>query len=276
MRNKITKYEAQINSLKNENMNLITEINSIKEDKSKIIQEEMNFKNQIDLLLQEINNDKNIIEEKNEIIQQMKDEIGLIEAEHVEKNEEFNEYERQKEEEINEYTEKIEEILNEKILLEEQNKKLISSLAKANENLKQLNDLVVDKYSNMEYEIYKQREKKKNMEKKYKGMIKQIKSNEKNIIQKNNELKELLSKQNKENQNMSGNEYDVKSNYNMNNTNGYDNKLVNNNIMNNNIMNYNMESRIEDPNDFGQRKTLEEFKNLLKKIDEKLDINQQL
>ena len=38
------------------------------------------------------------------------------------------------------------------------------------------------------------------------------------------------------------------------------------------INNYQMMPKIEDPNDDGQKKTLEEFKDLLKRIDEKLDI----
>ena len=42
------------------------------------------------------------------------------------------------------------------------------------------------------------------------------------------------------------------------------------NLAINNIQNM---PKLEDPNDDGQKKTLEEFKELLQKIDEKLDIN---
>ena len=38
------------------------------------------------------------------------------------------------------------------------------------------------------------------------------------------------------------------------------------------INNFKMMPKIEDPNDDNQKKTLEEFKELLKRIDEKLDI----
>ena len=48
------------------------------------------------------------------------------------------------------------------------------------------------------------------------------------------------------------------------------------NLVNNNRnINYQMVPRIEDPNEDNQKRTLEEFKELLKKIDEKLDISEQ-
>ena len=53
--------------------------------------------------------------------------------------------------------------------------------------------------------------------------------------------------------------------------------ILNNTLMINNkrINNYQMMPKIEDPNDDNQKKTLEEFKELLKKMDEKLDITKQ-
>ena len=55
------------------------------------------------------------------------------------------------------------------------------------------------------------------------------------------------------------------------------NKTMFNSPINNNIINDNSNSlmipKIEDPNDTNQKKALEEFKDLLKKIDEKLEIN---
>ena len=175
-----------------------------------------------------------------------------------------------------------------------------------NENLKQLNDLVVDKYSNMEDELYKQRTQKKNMEKKYKGMIKHIKSKEKGMIKENNQLKEILN--NQDNSNKLQNLALYKNTVGLNNNNINDNNQlnrtmfnipVNNNILNdnnnsmvvdsnnqrnilNNTLNFannqrinnnvQMMPKIEDPNDDNQKRTLEEFKQLLKRMDEKLDI----
>ena len=99
-------------------------------------------------------------------------QIEEIENEILEKDKELNEYEESKQNEINEYLTKIEQIVKEKMILEEQNEELTKNLSLANENLKQLNDLMVDKYSNMENELYKQKQQKKNIEKKYKGIKK--------------------------------------------------------------------------------------------------------
>ena len=151
----------------------------------------------------------------------------------------------------------------------------------------------------MENELYKQKEQKKNIEKKYKGMIKQIKTKEKGIIKENSQLKEMLNNQDNNNklQNLAmyKNTMGIDNNNQLNHT--MFNIPVNNNILNdNNSMvidsnnqrnalnntlnfankkinnNYKMMPKIEDPNDDNQKKTLEEFKDLLKKIDEKLDI----
>ena len=163
--NKKNRYENQINSIKNENMNLLNEINMLKESKKEYDGEEMNYLNDIEVLTNEINNDKNIIDEKNNIIEQLKMEIGEIENEILEKDKELNEYEENKSNEINDCTAKIEQLVKEKMLLEEQNEELAKNLSIANENLKQLNDLVVDKYSNMENELYKQITKQKHRKK---------------------------------------------------------------------------------------------------------------
>ena len=300
-KNKIIRYENQINTMKNENMNLINEINVIKENKKEYDIEEINFKNNIKMLTNEINNDKNIIEEKNEIIEQLKSQINEIENEILEKEKELNEFDENKQNEVNEYLQKIEELAKEKMLLEKQNKELTNNLSIANENLKELNDLVIDKYSNMENELYKQKTQKKNIEKKYKGMIKQIKSKEKGIVQENSQLKEILNNQDNSNklqnlalyQNVLGKDnslnrtmFNIPVNNNLLNDNNNNSVVIDSNnqrnILNNNTLNFANNKRInniqnmpklEDPNDDRQKKTLEEFKELLQKIDEKLDIN---
>ena len=198
----------------------------------------------------------------------------------------------------------IEKNVQEKMKMEEQNEELTKNLSIANENLKQLNDLVVDKYSNMENELHKQKSQKKNIEKKYKEKIKQIKSKEKGIMKENNQLKEILNNQDNNNKlhhlasykNIMGPDNNINSNNNQLNNTMY-NMPINNNILNENnsmaidsnnqrnvlnntltyannkrLNNYQI-PRIEDPNDDNQKKTLEEFKELLRKIDEKLDIS---
>ena len=228
----------------------------------------------------------------NKVIEQLKSQINEIENEILEKDKELNEFDESKQNEVNECIQKIEQLAQEKILLEKQNEELRNNLSIANENLKELNDLVIDKYSNMENELYKQKTQKKNIEKKYKGMIKQIKSKEKGIVQENSQLKEILNNQDNSNKLQNLALYQ--------NALGKDNALnrtmfnipVNNNLLNDNnsvvidsdnqrnILNFTNNKKItqnmpklEDPNDDGQKRTLEEFKQLLLKIDEKLDIN---
>ncbi len=133
-------------------------------------------------------------------------------------------------------------------------------------------------------------------------MIKQIKSKEKGIIQENSQLKEILN--NQDNSNKLQNLALYKNAIGLDNNNNQLNRTmfnipVNNNILNDNnnnsmvidsnnqrnllnntlniannkrINNVQMMPKIEDPNDDNQKRTLEEFKDLLKRIDEKLDI----
>ena len=213
---------------------------------------------------------------------------------------ELNEFDESKQNEINDYIQKIEELAKEKMLLEKQNEELTNNLSIANENLKELNDLVIDKYSNMENELYKQKTQKKNIEKKYKGMIKQIKSKEKGIVQENSQLKEILNNQDNSNKlqnlalyqnalgkdNLNRTMFNIPVNNNLLNDNNNNSVVIDSNnqrnILNNNTLNFANNKRInniqnmpklEDPNKKKKKKTLEEFKELLQKIDEKLDIN---
>ena len=107
------------------------------------------------------------------------------------------------------------------------------------------------------------------MEKKYKGMIKQMKNNEKNIIKENKDLKKLINNQENNNKAL--------LNDGLNNDNNQMNRTMFSLPIQNNILNDNSNSmmmqRIEDPNEGNQKKALEEFKDLLKKIDEKLETN---
>ena len=96
------------------------------------------------------------------------------------------------------------------------------------------------------------------MEKKYKVLIKNIKNKEKDIKKENKDLKKLLKNQN-----------------NNNDENSQLNRTMFNSPINNNILNDNSNSimlpKIEDPNDGNQKKVLDDFRDLLKKMDEKLE-----
>ena len=128
-------------------------------------------------------------------------------------------------------------------------------------------EIIKERYGNMQIEINKKKEEKENMEKKYKGMIKQMKNKEKDIKKENKDLKKLINNQEINNKTF---------NNGFSNENSQLNRTMFNSPINNNILNDNSNfiiPKIEDPNDSNQKKVLEEFKDLLKKMDEKLDIS---
>ena len=96
-----------------------------------------------------------------------------------------------------------------------------------------------------------------------------MKNNEKNIIKENKDLKKLINNQENNNKAL--------LNDGLNNDNNQMNRTMFSLPIQNNILNDNSNSmmmqRIEDPNEGNQKKALEEFKDLLKKIDEKLETN---
>ena len=170
----------------------------------------------------------------------------------------------------------------------------------ANENLKKFNDLISDKYANIEAELLKQTNLNENLEKKYKGAIKHMKNRQNILNQENSQLKEIINNnninreqrdinnQNKINlsmHNMEINKNDISkiNDNNMINLNMTSNKYIENdsqdllNNMNfNNNLNYTYNaintSSYVDTKEAGQKKTLNEFKMLLSRIDERLDM----
>ena len=170
--------------------------------------------------------------------------------------------------------------------------------------MKKFNELISDKYSNIEAELYRKNNINENLEKKYNDVLKQVKKKENILNKENMQLKEILNKDMEEsdinNKNkiqnyalyktIMGNKGGVNPiignniNNNMLNTAINTNAILNNNekkiIQKNEIdyedFTYNYmipNSSYIDPKEDGQKKTLNEFKSLLNKIDEKLDMN---
>lgn len=129
-------------------------------------------------------------------------------------------YEDNNKREIDDYNNKIEELLQEKNVLEAQNSELAKNLSAANDTLKEYNDLVKNKYKQVENELLKEQQNNIKMEKKYKDKIYSLKMKFNNLQQENNKLrgknKKLL------NTNLIG------SNFNINNTQILDNNIYRN------------------------------------------------
>ena len=208
-------------------------------------------------------------------------------------------------------------MIQEQNILRAQNLELTENLSLANENMKQLNELISDKYADVEAELLKQTSNKENLEKKYKDIFKHMKNKQNLLNQENNKLKEIINNQEGSFDNFGQNEIKMNNIQNLNlykKINGENNEsklnfetpigtnrstknnknnfinidenieqtFGNNNINNNNSgnnMNYknnftydiNSSSYI-DTKEARQKRTLNNFKQLLDKMDEKIEI----
>ena len=297
---KISKLEEQINLAKEENINLLNEINDFQDKGNEYESEIINLKNANDMLNSELNQTNINIQNKDVVIEQLKQQIEELNNILVQSEEDLKTFEENKQQEFTEYSNQIELLIQEKNILQAQNIELTENLSLANENLKKFNDLISDKYANIEAELLKQTNLNENLEKKYKGAIKHMKNRQNILNQENSQLKEIINNnninreqrdinnQNKINlsmHNMEINKNDISkiNDNNMINLNMTSNKYIENysqdllNNMNfNNNLNYtynaiNTSSYI-DTKEAGQKKTLNEFKMLLSRIDERLDM----
>ena len=314
---RIKKMEEKINSLKESNYNLSSELN---DKKSQILEYENNvdnLKHKLELINTKMTQTNVTNKNKEMLIEQYKNQINDLNNEIMTKENELQEYEQIKQQELSEYAQTIDQLQADKSTLESQNVELTENLQLASENLKKFNDLINDRYGNIEAELYKQINKNENLEKKFKRIMTQMKNRQNNLTKENYELKELVAIRDMQKEqidfnlrnNCSSNlnrtvcgvhpvNYDILGNENEIGINQSIEPILGNNILGNGLNNtfsinrtpmtmgdqqYNLLTnaslnnqyfRIEDPKEESQKRTLEEFKNLLEKIDEKLDMNE--
>ena len=303
---KIIKLEEQINSAKEENNNLLNEINEFQDKANEYESEIINLKNNNDMLNNELNQTDINIQNKDMVIDQLKQQIEELNSLLVQSEEDLKAFEENKQQEFAEYSNQIELLIQEKNILEAQNIELTENLSLANENLKKFNELISDKYANIEAELFKQTNINENLEKKFKGAMKHMKNKQNILNQENSQLKEIINNNNL-NLNMNREQLDItNNNKNINNISTYNNNAIgkedisqindtnainmnvsSNKFMNNesqemyNNMNYNNNLNYNynigntsyvDTKEAGQKRTLNEFKMLLNRIDERLDM----
>ena len=289
---KIDQYESEMNELKDENNNLINEVNDLRNNKNQRDIEVINYKHNVEMLTNELNQNKISIENKNTIIEQLNFQIDEMKHEIEGRDDDVQKYEADKQNELQDYHNQIDQLIQEKNVLEAQNVELTENLGIANENLKQFNDLITEKYSNIEQEYNNQMAINSNIDKKYKNILKKMKNKQTELSKENNQLKEIINNQEIANQNqLNQTMFNIKPNLGLNSAIADNNPLKNDyslNFGNNNILrganinnSFNMNNSIQglfptirkfdEGNENGQLKTLEEFKNLLKKMDEKLE-----
>ena len=243
---------------------------------------------------------------KDVIIEQLKSQIDELHKDITNKENEIELIEQDKQKTYQEYNDHLNTTMKEKNEIENENNALRKDIISANETIKGLHDFIRDKHTTMQQTLYKETMKNDNLQKKYKGVIKQLKIKEKNLYDENKSLKSLLNEKDLEkeqieyryqnelknmslynNVNNNNNNTSTMMNqsqqplqyhqFNMNNTSN--NVFANTNYAVNNsvhVMNYNNNLnntyRIDETKDDEQKRTLEEFKRLLNKMDEKLDL----
>ena len=236
---------------------------------------------------------------KDTIINQMKSQIDELHKNISSKENENELLEQDKQKAFQEYNDQLNLTLKEKSEIELENNELRGDLAQAVETIKVLHDFIRDKFNSMQQNLYKETTKKENLQKKYKGLIKQLKMKEKELNDENKSLKTLLNEKDMEkeqmefhyqselknmslynNMNMNNNNTSIMMNqsqqqinphFNMNNTSNA--VFSNTNYAINNSVNVNNTYRFDDIKDDEQKRTLEDFKRLLNKMDEKLDLS---
>lgn len=246
---------------------------------------------------------------KDVIIEQLKSQIDELHKDITNKENEIELIEQDKQKTYQEYNNHLNATIKEKNEIENENNSLRQDLISANETIKGLHDFIRDKHTTMQQTLYKETMKNDNLQKKYKSVIKQLKIKEKNLYDENKSLKSLLNEKDLEkeqieyryqnelknmslynNVNNNNNNTSIMMNqsqqplqYNHNQFNNMNNTSTNvftntNYAVNNSVhvMNYNNNInntyKFDETKDDEQKRTLEEFKRLLNKMDEKLDL----
>ena len=201
------------------------------------------------------------------------------------------------EHEILTYKSKIDELIRESSQIESEKKELAQSLSVATDSIKKYGEQFNKQKNIYEQKLFRANAKFESLEKKYKYNTKQMKNKEKILLNENQNLKHKITEieaeknqievQNKI-QNISNNNLGLNNNLNssvmLNNNTMFNLPAVQNNMLNNSFS-VNTNNNLGMINNLGtyqtftykyddgddEKKTLEEFKRILAKIDEKLD-----
>ena len=90
-------------------------------------------------------------------------------------------------------------VKEDKAELEAEKIELTESLFVATESLRKMKNFITEKYSNLEQNLFKENAKNEGLEKKYKNIIRQMKTNEKRLYQENQNLKNKINESENEN-----------------------------------------------------------------------------
>ena len=280
----LSEFESQLNEIKQENNELQNELNELRNQQKEKDIKLNNYKHTIQMLNNELNQSKNAINNKASLIEQLGFEIDEMQKALEQKDIDLQNYDLEKQNQINDYNEQIEEIINEQNLIEAQNEEFREYMKKAIESMNQLNEQITEKYGSLEEELGLRINENQMMQKKYKDILKKIKKKQNNLEKKNEELKMkayntdfnlgINTQLNKTMQLMHPQNQSFYLDNNINNLVQNENVINNNsNFVNNYYSMYNNIQNIDEnnDNDIRQKQTLDDFKQLLRKMDEKLN-----
>ena len=290
-----TQSNNTIDSLEKTNKELMDELYN-KDEYIKELQESLNALNQnVNALTQQDQQSKFNINNKEQIITQLKKQIKQYEETITAKDQHILTLEQTHQQAYNNYCDEINKLVVDKQKLMKDNDELRTNLEMTTAQYKKLQDTFHTKFTQLNTLYKNESTKNKNKETHYNEIIRQMKLKEKTIANENKNLKDIIKTKDKE---LRTQEMYVRGNgcnsylykaggvgdYScLNST--YDKIVMNKNILsrNNNMLkcntNTNTNTRCSGVvNTFGesnvdeeQKKSLEEFKRLLVKMDEKLD-----
>ena len=306
--------EENVRNLKEERDTLLAELD---EKDKKIFEDETEIEklsNEINILKEEVARKNESLMNKDLNNDKLKNQIILLENSLNERDNEIEIKDQNTQKEFSEQNFALTNLVQEKNQLLEEKAELENSLNQATAKIMELNDIIQDNVSFYQSDRYKENEKNENLQKKLRGIIKQLKFREKTLSEENERLKNIVNEKENEKQQIETsyqnelNNISLYNNFNNsqminNNPNMTNPNLTTPNLMgtNPNITNISMQMPnnsmmmgmnnyqgqfipttnsysfvLNDSREEGQKKTLDEFKKLLAKIDEKLDGNKNI
>ena len=278
-------YETEINKIKHEKEMLNNELNNNKQNNLNIQMKLNELTLQYEITLKQYKECKINLENKENVINQLKQQIEFMNKELTSKEKQIEMNDTNKIKENKEYELQLKKVIEDKQTIECVNIELNGCLNKANSKIKELND-VINSHQQQQQQQHRQcscHDNKQYIEE----LLCKLKQREINLIEENAKLKEML-RNNVNNRSNSNNKiqcdndktYQIHSCHSaMNNRTNYKlNYNYYNNVNENNNNSYygsNMTRRRNVYNDLQeeeQRKTLEDFRRLLSNIDEKMDL----
>lgn len=135
---------------------------------------------------------------KDKMIEQLKNQNSEILREFNRKEFEYSSTDDNRNKDIQELLLKLNELNHEKNEVLQENEELRINLVHASDKLREMNDMIEDKYRGLEMNFMKEKNTRENSERKYKDALKRSRDKETNLFNENNTLKQVLAEREEE------------------------------------------------------------------------------